>query len=116
MWLRASTCAIFLCACSGDDSALEDASADAAPSDGTMQEAEAEAAAKIDAGFPGPHPAAPQVETLGGAVLAAPNVVPIFFPNDPMRADVETFLAQLAGGSFWTSATSEYGVGALTVS
>jgi hypothetical protein len=115
MWLRGVACAIFLCACSGDDTSQPDASGDAAVLD-TAKEAEAEAAPKPDAGYPGPHSPAPQVETFGGAVLAAPNVVPIFFPKDPMQTEVETFLAQLASGTFWSAATSEYGVGALTVS
>jgi len=115
MWLRSLACALLLCACGGDDSTQPDGSSDASPND-AAQEAEAEAAPKIDAGYPGPHPAVPQVETFGGAVLAAPNVVPIFFPNDPVQTDVETFLTQLAASTFWTSATSEYGVGALTIS
>jgi hypothetical protein len=76
---------------------------------------ETEAATKIDAGYPGPHPDAPQVVTFNGAVLDAPNVVPIFFQNDPDQTSVETFLGQLASSSFWTSATSEYGVGPLTI-
>jgi len=115
MWVRGIACAFLLCACSGDDASQTDASSDASPSDVT-QEPEAEAAPpKIDAGYPGPHPAAPRVETFGGAVLTAPNVVPIFFPNDPVQTDVETFLAQLASGTFWASATSEYGVGPLTI-
>jgi hypothetical protein len=109
-------CAFLLCACSGDDAGQPDASNDAAPNDVTTQEAEAEAAPpKIDAGYPGPHPAAPQVQDFGGLVLDAPNVVPIFFQNDPVQTDVETFLTQLAASTFWTSTTSEYKVGPLTV-
>jgi len=116
MWVRGIACAFLLCACSGDDASQTDASSDASPTSDVTQEPEAEAAPpKIDAGYPGPHPAAPQVETFGGAVLTAPNVVPIFFPNDPVQTDVETFLAQLASGTFWASATSEYGVGPLTI-
>ena len=112
MFLRSVACALLLCACSGDDTSQPDASADAKSDDVTQ---EAEAATKIDAGYPGPHSPAPQVEMLSGAVLATPNVVPIFFQNDPMQADVETFLGQLASSSFWTSVMSEYKVGALTI-
>ena len=116
MFLRSMLFASLLCACSGDDTSQPDASSDdAAPKDVSVQEAEAEAATKIDAGYPGPHPAAPQVVTFNGAVLATPNVVPIFFPNDPAQTNVETFLTQLASSSFWASAVNEYGVGALTV-
>ena len=107
-------CALLLCACGGDDTSQPDAS-DAAPSDVAAQEAEAEAATKIDAGYPGPHPDAPQVVTFDGGVLATPNVIPIFFQNDPAETDVETFLGELASSTFWTSAMTEYGVGALTI-
>ncbi|HEY1954074.1 MAG TPA: hypothetical protein VGH28_00630 [Polyangiaceae bacterium] len=118
--LGVAACAVFLCACGGgDDSSQTDASSDASPKDVSAEaahDAAVEAAPpKIDAGYPGPHSAAPQVDTLGGAVLTAPNVVPIFFPNDPSETDVESFLAALASGSFWSAATSEYGVGPLTV-
>jgi hypothetical protein len=114
---------VFLClslfACSGDsnnpsDASPEtgvihfDASVDAAP--------EAEAAApKIDAGFPGPHPAVPQVQSFGGAVLTAPNVVPIFYASDPLQSDVEKMLAATVGSSYWKATTSEYGVGPITL-
>ena len=117
MWLRSIACAFLLCACGGDDSSQSDASSDAVAND-VMQDAAAEAETappKIDAGYPGPHPDAPQVQNPGGAVLTAPNVVPIFFPNDPDEASVETFLGQLAASPFWGEATSEYGVGALTI-
>jgi hypothetical protein len=51
----------------------------------------------------------------GGAVLAAPKVVPVFFANDPDRATIEDFLGQLAPSSYWTAVSAEYGVGALTI-
>lgn len=111
MFLRGIALAFLLCACGGDDTSQPDASGDAAPVDVVTEEA----ATKIDAGYPGPHPAAPQVVTFDGGVLATPNVIPIFFQNDPVQTDVETFLTQLASSSFWTSAMSEYGVGALTI-
>src|SRR5258708_6074604 len=111
MLLRRSALIFVLCACGGGDSSQPDASADGAPNDVAQQETAVEAAPpKVDAGYPGPHPAAPQVQTLGGAVLAAPNVVPIFFANDPDQTPVETFLGQLASSTFWPSAVAEYGV------
>lgn len=57
----------------------------------------------------------PQVVSGGGAVLAQPRVVPIFYASDPMAAQIGQFLSALASSSYWGQATSEYGVGALTL-
>jgi hypothetical protein len=65
-------------------------------------------------GYPAVHASPPQVQTSGGPVLAAPHVVPVFFPNDPLRSGIESFLAALAGSegaSYWAATTHEYGVG-----
>ncbi len=63
-----------------------------------------------------PHDTPPQVSSQGGAVLTAPTIVPIFFTgDDAMQAQVESFLGQLVGSSYWTATTSEYGVGPITV-
>lgn len=63
------------------------------------------------------HPAPPQIQSYGGPVMAKPNVVPVFFSgDDAMQMKVEAFLADVAGSAYWTEATSEYGVGALSVS
>ncbi len=58
---------------------------------------------------------APQVYDYGGPVLTKPVVVPIFFANDADRPQVESFLGALASSSYWARATSEYGVGPLSV-
>ena len=92
-----------LAACSGDDTASKDGGADAAND------------AVVDAGYPGPHPAAPQLRNQGGPIVATPRVVPIFFSNDAFQSQVEDFLSKLAASSYWTATTSEYGVGALSV-
>jgi hypothetical protein len=94
-------CAFALLACSGDDKAPNDAGS--------------EADVAIDAGYPGPHPAPPQVLNQQGPVLATPRVVPIFFANDAYQSQVEDFLAKLAASPYWTATTTEYGVGAMTV-
>jgi hypothetical protein len=61
------------------------------------------------------HGNAPQVMSGGGIVLAAPKVQPIFFANDAAaQAQVEAFLGQLAGSSYWTATTAEYGVGPIS--
>jgi hypothetical protein len=59
---------------------------------------------------------APQMVKVTGDVLTAPKVLPIFFANDAtVQAQVEDFLHMLSGSSYWTTTTSEYGVGAVTI-
>ena len=77
-------------------------------------------AAKMDADntnfVEAPHSSPPVVMSQGGPVLAAPKIVPIFFTgDDTMRVQVESFLGQLVGSTYWTAIASEYGVGALTL-
>ena len=64
---------------------------------------------------PAAHPKLPQVLSLGGAVLAAPKVLPIFYASDTGSADIKAFLKEYAASSAWVQQTSEYGVGPLTV-
>jgi len=62
-----------------------------------------------------PHANVPQVKSGGGAVLTAPKSQPIFFTNDAdVQAQIEMFLAQLSGSTYWSAVTSEYGVGSIT--
>lgn len=93
-------------------SSLGCSSPGAGPSDGGS---DALADVVVDAGFPGPHPAVPQVKNQGGPVMTAPNVIPIFFGMDADQSQLEGFMKQLAASAFWGQATTEYGVGALTV-
>ncbi len=88
---------IALLACGTPDTNHPDSGADASP----------------DASAPFPSP--PQVQNQHGPVLTAPTVVPIFFTNDSEQSQVEDFLKQLAQSSFWSTATTEYGAGPLTV-
>ncbi|HEY2365215.1 MAG TPA: hypothetical protein VGH87_02475, partial [Polyangiaceae bacterium] len=90
--------AFALVGCSGDDSTAKDAGPEA-----------------VDAGYPGPHPAPPQVRNQQGPILATPRVVPIFFANDAYQSQVEDFLAKLAASPYWAATTAEYGVGAMTI-
>jgi hypothetical protein len=71
----------------------------------------------VTPGFtPGPHANPPQVHSFGGDVLSSPKIQPIFFANDDsMQGQVEQFLTMLAGSSYWSTTTQEYGVGTLTV-
>jgi hypothetical protein len=65
--------------------------------------------------LPAIHAELPRVENRGGPVLDAPVVVPVFFANDSMQAQIEQFLTQLAGSAYWSATTGEYGAGALQV-
>jgi len=67
------------------------------------------------AGYPAVHATLPRVETFGGPVLRAPNVIPVFFSDYSLQPQIEQFLSQLEGSSYWTATTGEYGVGALRV-
>jgi hypothetical protein len=62
-----------------------------------------------------PHPTAPQVVTLGGTVLTAPKIQPIAYQSDAGLSDIEAFLQELTTSAYWSDATSEYGVGPLTI-
>ena len=67
-----------------------------------------------DAWAEAPH-ATPPVVMSGGTVLATPKVQPIFFMAEDSQATLEQFLNQTAASTYWTTTTSEYGVGALTI-
>ena len=103
-----------------------------------------DAAPDVDFGMPSTtYPAVtgilPQVQNNGGAVLANPRFVPVFFSNeDPtvqangltVQAGLTDFLSRLGGNhggadggtdggastgsAYWTATTAEYGVGAAT--
>src|SRR3569623_3278330 len=61
--------------------------------------------------FEGEAPAAPQVLSAGGPVLAKPEIVPIFFAGDDLQPQIESFLPALPQSPYWTATTSEYGIG-----
>jgi hypothetical protein len=53
----------------------------------------------------------PQLINLGGAVLTAPKVQPIFFANDALQTQIEQFLTQMGTSDYWKTTVQEYGVG-----
>lgn len=62
------------------------------------------------------HPTPPQAVSGGGPVQTAPTIIPVFFAGDSaMQGQIEPYLATLAASDYWPTATSEYGVGAMTV-
>lgn len=54
--------------------------------------------------------------TLGGNVMSAPRVVPIFFANEDaaMAWSIVDFVNHVGATDYWHAATAEYGVGALS--
>jgi hypothetical protein len=71
-----------------------------------------------DAGsaFPANHPALPQVINEGGPVMAAPKFITITFPGDSLATSIADFSTKISASAYWTTTTSEYGVGAGTSS
>lgn len=108
--------ALFLCACGSDSVvAVPDAQADVA-----REAAEADASVEADAPaemFPAFPFDLPTAVSLGGPTLKNPKIVPIVFADeDSMRVTKLTdFLGKLAGSSYWTETTKEYGVDSLTI-
>lgn len=97
----------------GDDSGVVDD--DAGDVDGGMTTVK-DAGKKSDANIVLPSAlAAPQIVNLGGSVMKTPRIVPIFYPGEPYVTQLTAFIGKLAGSSYWTATTSEYGVGAVTV-
>jgi hypothetical protein len=112
-----------LVACGGNVDVINLTNTDSGTNDSsTNQDSGADAGADtsvpVEAGpfAPASHPAAPQVESYGGSVMASPKIVPIFFTgDDSMQKQIEQFLAQLPGSGYWSAATGEYGVGQPTI-
>jgi hypothetical protein len=65
---------------------------------------------------PAPHMAAPKVVTLGGPILKAPNIYPVFFMGDDPTIDMQfaDFVSKVGATDYWTQVVSEYGVGPAT--
>ena len=102
--------------CSSSATAPEE---DAGASDAKLPKLDASDAGEPDTGkpaFPAAHPAAPQVLSLGGPVLATPRFVPIVFAGDPEIANISKLMKSIAPSAYWKATTSEYGVGEATAS
>lgn len=58
----------------------------------------------------------PQVVDVGGPVLAAPKLVPVFFSNDDptFTAELNSFTTNIGASPYWAATTAEYGVGPAT--
>jgi hypothetical protein len=65
--------------------------------------------------FPADFPGPPRVISSGGPVLKNFTVIPVFFPNDPLQAQVEQFLKAVPMSNYWAETTKEYGATDFTV-
>lgn len=57
----------------------------------------------------------PQLLSFGGPVVAAPHVVPVFFPGDPLAASLTDFLGKVTREPTFASTLREYGVGTASI-
>jgi hypothetical protein len=64
--------------------------------------------------YPAVAPSVPQVQSGGGAVLARPRVIPVFFPGETEAATLTGAVAKYLASSAWKDSTLEYGVVAAT--
>jgi len=65
--------------------------------------------------YPAPHPPLPDlVNAAKGPVLTTPKVALVFYPGDARASDLEGFARKVAGSTYWSATTAEYGVGALS--
>lgn len=102
----------FFLACGSDTKVVQDAAPD------TMMDM-SDAGPDVDNGapstdYPAPHPPLPVLtNAMKGPVLTSPKIYLIVYPNHPFEAAIQTFTQAMTTSPYWTSTTSEYGVGAL---
>jgi hypothetical protein len=106
----------FAVACGSSDGGAQASSADAG--------AEAAAAPGDDDAGPGPQAAfpafapqdPPQVQDMGGPVLKAPKIIPVFFHGDDpkMTAQLADFTHKIGQTDYWKAIVTEYGSGPAT--
>ena len=96
-----------------------DAGSDAASDDDApVGAADASDAAdvSVDAGYPAPHYAMPQVVNLaGGSVLKTPKIYLVFYPGYTYETQIQTMAAALGPSTYWAAVTKDYGVGSVQV-
>lgn len=66
--------------------------------------------------YPAPHPPLPTVANLGGPVMTAPVIIPVYFAGDDMGllGGVTQFIDDVGSTNYWKETTAEYGVGPAT--
>lgn len=110
-------------ACGGDDtSAAVDAGVDATRSDAGVDATASDGGdGGVDNGeasttYPAYRPSVPQIVKGTGSVMAAPKVRPVYFAGETLATQIDTGTAAWLASPTWTAQTSEYGVGAATLS
>jgi hypothetical protein len=64
--------------------------------------------------YPAPHSPLPQIVNASkGPVLTSPKIYLVFYPGYPYEAQLQAFAQAMTTSTYWSAATSEYGVGAL---
>ena len=71
---------------------------------------DAGAAGAPDAFVPAPHPPFPLVTAHGGPVLQKIELVPVYFGDDPLRAELESFNSWIVSSDYWKTIGADYGV------
>lgn len=95
----------------------DDAASDAATA---TVDAPVDAGPDVDNGspstnYPAPHPPLPTLtNAAGGPVLTQPKIALVFYPGYTYQHDLETLAGSVGATSYWSAATSEYGVGPLS--
>jgi hypothetical protein len=105
--------------CSSSATGTDDGDAAAAGDARTLPKLDAGDGGEPDSaptGFPAEHPAAPQILSVGGPVLATPRFIPIVFSTDTEIANISKLMKAIGPSAYWKATTSEYGVGAATAS
>lgn len=67
-------------------------------------------AAGIDLFVPAQHAPFPLVTRHGGPLIKNIELVPVYFGDDPLRADLEQFNTWIVGSDYWRQTGAEYGV------
>jgi hypothetical protein len=85
-----------------------------------MADAKAEVGSGSDAAtsvYPALVPPLPQIVRSGGPVLSAPVFIQVNFSVDTLttRNNQAAYLAAVAGSTYWTTTTGEYGVGSASI-
>src|SRR6478735_2341873 len=82
---------------------------------GRTETEDAGAGGAEDTFIPAPHPPFPLVVKHSGPVLDKVQLVPVYFGNDPLRADLDRFNSWIVTSDYWKQVGAEYGVHAGTL-
>ncbi len=115
LWIASLTVVASIAACSSADVTNGDSAVDeagATTKDGGAPKSDA--AVDATAFTPAPHPPQLVLPNQGGKILAAPEIVTVTWPGDPLAAELAAFDDWIGKSSYWTTIAGDYGVGAAT--